>query len=173
MDYDGTIYRILELYGCTNVPNQGLKWTPDRQFEEIARIEREHPWLKGRNIQGVADPAIWDRSRGESIAETAMRYGIYFTPGDHQRIPGWMQCHYRLQFDENGYARCYVFDNCKAFIRTIPLMMYDAARPEDLDSSLEDHVADEWRYLCMNWPVKPMRPVDTVTVLNDPLNQFR
>jgi hypothetical protein len=172
IDYDGTMYRILELYGCTQIPNEGVKWTPDRQFEEIAKVERQHPWLKGKNIQGVADPAIWDKSRGESIADTAMKYGVYFVPGDHERIAGWMQCHYRLQFDENGYARCYIFEGCKSFIRTIPLMMYDQTKPEDLDSDLEDHIADEWRYMCMNRPVKPLRPVETVTILNDPLNQF-
>ena len=171
VDYDGTLYRILELYGCGKHPNQGLKWTPDQQFREIARVEREHPWLKGRQIHGVADPAIWDKSRGQSIADTAAGYGIYFTPGDHARIPGWMQCHYRLQFDENGYARCYIFENCKGFLRTVPLMMYDPASPEDLDSSLEDHIADEWRYMCMSRPVKPLRPVEQVTVLNDPLNR--
>lgn len=172
IDYDGTMYRILELYGCTRTPNEGVKWTPDRQFEEIAKVERQHPWLKGRNIQGVADPAIWDKSRGESIADTAAKYGVYFVPGDHERIAGWMQCHYRLQFDEQGYARCYIFEGCEGFIRTIPLMMYDEHKVEDLDTSMEDHIADEWRYMCMNRPIKPLRPVETVTILNDPLNQF-
>ena len=172
IDYDGVMYRILELYGCTGVPNEGMKWTPDQQFAEIARVEREHPWLKGKKILGVADPAIWDASRGESVADTAARYGIYFTPGDHERIAGWMQCHYRLQFDENGYPRMYVFDGCKGFLRTIPLMMYDAHRLEDLDTSLEDHIADEWRYMCMARPVKPMKPVEQKVILNDPLNQF-
>ena len=140
VDYDGVIYRILELYGCTRMPNEGVKWTPDRQFAEIRRIETEHPWLKGREITGVADPAIWDASRGESVAQTAARYGVYFTPGDNERIAGWMQCHYRLQFDENGYPRMYVFKNCKAFIRTVPLMLYSQTRPEDLDTAMEDHV---------------------------------
>lgn len=172
LDYDGTLYRIMELYGCTGEPNEGVKWTPDQQFREIRNVEQTHPWLKNRNIEGVADPAIWDSSRGESIADTAMKYGVYFTPGDHERIPGWMQCHYRLQFDENGYSRCYIFDNCKGFIRTIPLMMYDQNRPEDLDTKMEDHIADEWRYLCMSRPVKPMRPVEKKTVLSDPLDQF-
>ena len=173
VDHDGTVYRILELYGCTQTPNEGLKWTPDRQFEEIARIEREHPWLKGRQILGVADPAIWDVSRGESIADTAIRYGVYFTPGDHSRMPGWMQCHYRLQFDENGYARCYIFNNCKGFIRTIPQLQYDEHCPEDLDTDGEDHIADEWRYLCMARPIVPLREVEQRTILNDPLNQFK
>ena len=172
IDYDGTMYRILELYGCTKTPNEGVKWTPDQQFQEIAKIERQHPWLKGKNIQGVADPAIWDKSRGESIADTAAQYGVYFVPGDHERIAGWMQCHYRMQFDENGYARCYIFEGCEGFIRTIPLMMYDEHKMEDLDTSMEDHIADEWRYMCMSRPVKPMKPVERKTILSDPLNQF-
>ena len=173
VDYDGVIYRILELYGCTRMPNEGVKWTPDRQFAEIRRIETEHPWLKGREITGVADPAIWDASRGESVAQTAARYSVYFTPGDNERIAGWMQCHYRLQFDENGYPRMYVFKNCKAFIRTVPLMLYSQTRPEDLDTAMEDHVCDEWRYFCMSRPVKPMMQAQTAAVWSDPLNQLK
>ena len=163
----------MELYGCTDIPNTGIKWTPEQQFQEIRRIEAEHPWLRGKNIIGVADPAIWDKSRGISIADTAAKYGVYFSPGDHERIPGWMQCHYRLQFDERGYPRFYVFRNCKHFIRTIPLMMYDQHKPEDLDSDLEDHIADEWRYINMSRPIKPIMPAVKKTILSDPLDQFK
>lgn len=173
VDYDGVLYRILEMYGCTENPNEGVRWPADQQFKEIAKFEREHPWLKGRNITGVADPAIWEGSSGESIADTARRHGIYFSRGDNKRIPGWMQCHYRLQFDEQGYPRMYVFDNCKAFIRTIPQMLWDGVKVEDIDTRLEDHVADEWRYTCMSRPVTPMRPVKKQTIINDPLDQFK
>ena len=173
IDYDGVLYRIMEMYGCTQTPNEGVKWSPDEQFKRIAEFEREHPWLKGRKIvDSVADPAIWDSSRGDSIADTAARYGIYFTPGDNNRIPGWMQVHYRMQFDDNGYARMYVFDNCKAFIRTMPLMMFSETKPEDLDTSLEDHCPDEVRYMCMSQPVKPIIPVERKPIITDPLNQF-
>ena len=171
VDYDGVIYRILELYGCTGTPNEGVRWTPDQQFREIARIEREHPWLRGKHIEGVADPAIWDASRGESIAETAARFGLYFIPGDNNRIPGWMQCHYRLQFDSEGYSRMYVFEGCEAFIRTIPEMQFNKQRPEDLDTEREDHVADEWRYLCMSRPITPLRPVEEKDFFHDPLKR--
>ena len=173
VDYDGVLYRIMEMYGCTQTPDEGVKWSPDEQFKRISEFERQHPWLKGRKIvDSVADPAIWDQSRGESIAETAARYGIYFTPGDNQRIPGWMQVHYRLQFDENGYSRMYVFNNCKAFIRTMPLMMYSETHPEDLDTKLEDHCPDEVRYMCMSRPIQPIIPVEPKIILSDPLNQF-
>ena len=173
IDYDGNLYRIMEMYGCTGTPDEGVKWSPDEQFRRISEFEREHPWLKGREIvDSVADPAIWDASRGESIADTATRYGIYFTPGDNNRIPGWMQVHYRLQFDHNGYARMYVFDNCKDFIRTMPLMMYSQTRPEDLDTKLEDHIMDETRYMCMQHVITPIVPVERKVIVSDPLNQY-
>ena len=96
-----------------------------------------------------------------------------FSPGDNERIAGWMQCHYRLQFDENGYPRMYVFRNCRAFIRTVPLMLYSQTRPEDLDTALEDHVCDEWRYFCMSRPVRPIRGGQTAAIWSDPLDQLR
>jgi hypothetical protein len=41
-------------------------------------------------------------------------------------------------------------------------MQHDQARPEDMDSNLEDAAADEWRYACMSRPwiktVKEKRP---------------
>ena len=174
VDYDGVIYRIMELYGCTKTPNEGLKWPPDRQFAEIARIEREHQWLKGKQIHGIADPAIWDASHGVSIAEVAGQHGVLFTPGDHERIAGWMQCHYRLQFDENGYPRMYVFSNNKHFIRTIPSLMYDEHKPEDLDTDGEDHAADDWRYFCMSRPIRPViTTAPEVIFTGDPLDTIR
>ena len=88
VDHDGCVYRIAELYGCTGTPDEGVLWTPEKQFAEIRRIEEEHPDLRGRTIHGVADPAIWDASRGESIYETALRHRIYFVKGDNQRIRG-------------------------------------------------------------------------------------
>lgn len=173
VDFDGVLYRILELYGCEREqPNTGFKWEPNRVFTAIREVEDTHPWLRGKEIIGVADPAIWDAESGESMAETAGRHGIYFTPGDHARIPGWMQCHYRLAFDEDGYPQMYVFSNCTAFIRTVPLLEYDAHRVEDIDTTGEDHVADEWRYMCMARPIKPTVPKKQAPQMIDPLHML-
>lgn len=172
VDYDGVLYRILELYGCTRTPNEGVKWTVERQMETARQIEREHPWLRDREILGVADPSIWDGSKGESVADTATKYGLYFSPGVNDRLPGWMQVHYRLAFDGNGYPRMYVFEGCKAFIRTIPLLMYDDHKPEDLDTDGEDHVADEVRYMCMARPMTPIRQQEATPIWSDPLEQL-
>jgi hypothetical protein len=163
----------MDVYGWNGTPDEGNKWTPDEQFKYIADLERQHPMLKGRKIvDSVADPAIWDGSRGESVAETAMRYGIYFTPGDNERIAGWMQFHYRLQFDRNGYPRMYFFKNCETSRRTIPLMMYSETHPEDINTKLEDHCPDEIRYAVMSRPIKPIIAEEKQIVMSDPLNQF-
>ena len=174
VDPDGVLYRILEFYGCTGNPDEGVRWSPQEQFQRIRAFEEQHPWLRGRRfLDSVADPAIWDSSRGESIAETAGRFGIYFTPGDNRRLPGWMQVHHRLRFDENGYARMYIFSGCKAFIRTMPLMQFSQRDPEDLDTSLEDHCPDEVRYLCMSRPVAPLLPGPEAVTVVDPLDQLK
>jgi len=172
VDHDGCVYRILELYGCTGEPDEGVKWTPEKQFAEIRRIEDTHPWLKGRDILGVADPAIWDSSRGESIYETALKHRIFFMKGDNRRIPGWMQMHYRMAFDEEGYPQLYVFTGCRAFRRTVPGLLFSETEPEDLDTRMEDHVADESRYLCMARPIPPRRVETALPVQDDPLNML-
>lgn len=172
VDYEGCAYRILELYGCNGTPNEGVKWSNKEQFDKIAEIEREHPYLKGRKIQGVADPSIWDGSKGISAAEEAEKHCLWFEKGINDRIAGWMQVHERLRFDENGKAMMYFFDNCKDSIRTIPLMMYDEHKPEDLDSELEDHAVDEIRYFCMMRPIAPRHIEIKEKPLHDPLNQF-
>lgn len=172
VDYDNRAYMILELYGCTGTPNEGVRWTAAQQFDRVAEIEREHPYLKGKRIHGVADPSIWDGSKGISVAEEAEKRQLWFDKGINDRIAGWMQVHERLKFDDNGYAMLYVFENCKDAIRTLPLMMYDEHKAEDLDTDLEDHIADSLRYFCMMRPIAPRQVEVKYKPAQDPLNQF-
>ena len=174
VDYEGRAYRILEIYGCTETPDEGVRWEVNKIFSTIKEFQDTHRWLKGKKILGVADPAIWQKDTGESIAETAAKHGVYFQKGDNKRIPGWMQFHYRLAFDENGIPMCYIFNTCKHFIRTIPTLQYSETVPEDLDTKQEDHIADEARYFFMSRPIKPtvtkkLKQVDEF----DPLNLYR
>lgn len=151
---EGELYRIRELYGCTGTPNEGVRWTPQQLAEKIAEIEHEDPQLRGRRITGIADPAIWDASFGESIADIMERSGVYFDKADHARISGKMQVHNRLAFDENGKSMLYVFKTCSHFIRTMPALVYDQTNVEDVDTKGEDHIYDETRYVCMERPIR-------------------
>ena len=51
-----------------------------------------------------------------------------------------------------------VFDTCREFLRTVPVLQHDARRPEDLDTTAEDHIADETRYACMARAWQPTPP---------------
>ena len=156
-DEEGRLYRIKELYGCTGTPNEGL------------RID---PVLKGRVIQGVADPAIFNESQGESIAQMQEKYPYFLTwrPGDHTRIAGKMQMHYRLAFDAEGRPMFQVFDTCRHFIRTIPNLVYDESNVEDIDTTQEDHIYDECRYVLMENPISPRQVRKEVVLRDDPLD---
>ena len=57
-------------------------------------------------------------------------------------------------------ANLLVMDCCRDFIRTVPGLIYDEHTPEDLDTSGEDHCADETRYAVMARPqATPAPPV--------------
>lgn len=155
VDHERRMYRIRELYGCTGTPNVGVQWEPAHVAREIKRIESEDPNLKGRQIYGVGDPAIWQSDGTESIGALMERERVYFERGDHNRIAGKMQVHHRLAFDPDGRPMLQVFDTCKHFIRTVPNLVYDEADVEDVDTDGEDHAYDELRYACMKNPISP------------------
>ena len=171
VDHDGCIYRIKEWYGCTKEPNTGIKITAQEMAQGIKEIEASDPNLKGRRVVGIADPSIWDSSRGESIAEMMERCSVYFEPGDNTRLAGKMQYHYRFAFDEEGDCMFQVFNTCTNFIRTIPNLVYSDKHPEDIDTDLEDHIYDECRYVLMENPISPRMNIAQRIKLDDPLNQ--
>ncbi len=168
VDHDRRLYRIRELYGCTGTPNEGVRWEPQEIARRIKRIEKEDPNLKGRHITGIADPSIFDESRGESVAAMMERVGIYFEKADNTRIAGKMQIHNRLAFDEGGVPMLYVFSTCKHFIRTVPALVYSQTDVEDIDTTAEDHIYDEVRYIAMVNPINPP-PKKYEAIMYDPL----
>lgn len=155
VDYQGRMYRIRELYGCTGVPNVGVKWTAQEVAKKIREIEATDENIKGRRVWALADPAIFAQDGGESIADMMAKEGVYFDKADHTRIAGKMQMHYRFAFDEEEKPMLYIFNTCRHFIRTIPALVYDDTDVEDIDTDTEDHIYDECRYVCMANPLPP------------------
>ena len=160
VDPEGRVYRYKELYGCVaGEANKGVMQSPGKIAEALS-VLMEPEFKEGLHISGIADPAIWDRSRGMSVEEMMRNVfsGVIFRKGDNTRLAGKMQLHERLKFDEDGYPMLYVFSNCREFIRTIPAIVYDTKKPEDIDTAGEDHIYDETRYFLMSRPIAP-RPV--------------
>ena len=157
-DRDGRLYHIRELYGCASdghgqpLPNTGVGWTAKQIAEEIRRVEREDPNLRGRQIHGVADPAIFQRDGGESVGEIMERHRVYWDRGDNTRLAGKQQLHNRLAMGEDGRPMLYVFSTCRHFIRTVPALVYAQVDVEDVDTAGEDHIYDACRYVLMAHP---------------------
>ena len=158
IDYDGRAYLYRQLYGCVeNSANTGTREQPREIAKKIRGIEDQLE--QGNEITGIADPAIWDESRGRdgTIITMFEDEGVFFEKGHNDRLSGKMQCHYRMQFDKNNKPMMYVFSTCKPFIRTIPNLVYDTNHVEDINTSLEDHDYDAMRYFFMANPIKPAK----------------
>ena len=89
-------------------------------------------------------------------------YGCKMIKGNNDRLNGLQIMHDMLiNTGEDSRPMLMVFNTCTDFIRTIPLLMPSATRPEDVDSTMEDHVYDENRYFLMSDFVKhPLRALD-------------
>lgn len=153
----GALVRYREWYGASG-PGKGLKLSAQEVADGIKLREA------GEKISyGVLDPAAFAEDGGPSIAERLAQRGVFFRPADNKRVSqrgamgGWDIMRARLK-GQDGVPMLYVFSTCRDFIRTVPVLQHDQARPEDLDTSAEDHAADEARYGCMSRPWSPSLP---------------
>lgn len=162
----GALVRYREWYGCKpGSPNTGLKLTAEEVADGIKAREIGSNGRPEQIAYGVLDPAAFAEDGGPSLAERMRRRGVAFRPADNKRVArngamgGWDMFRQRLK-GEHGNPMLYVFSTCRDFIRTVPTLQHDAARPEDLDTEAEDHAADEARYGVMSrpWVPKPKAP---------------
>ncbi|KQV32887.1 terminase family protein [Rhizobium sp. Root1204] len=160
----GALVRYREWYGIytdaegKTTANKGVKMNANAVGAGVK--ERD---LTDKIAYGVLDPAAFSEDGGPSIAER-MRIGLRGKPGasfhraDNKRVTargamgGWDQMRGRLDGDEDGRPMLYFFETCVHAIRTIPALQHDENKPEDLNSDMEDHPADEVRYACMSRP---------------------
>lgn len=163
----GALVMYREWYGCQkdeggkSKPDTGLRLSPEQVGRGI--LERE----AGEKIEGslcVADPSMWKEDGGPSHMERMLKcdakrpmdpVGPRFRPADNSRTNGWQQVYDRLKWDETdtGEPMLYITQDCRDWWRTVPALMHDPARPEDIDTRMEDHAGDSLRYGCMARPV--------------------
>lgn len=185
----GAMVRYREWYGWNGQPNKGLKLTAEEVAEGI--LKRENGDGK---LSGPMDPAAFAEDGGPSLMQRMAAKGVYFTKADNKRVTvngrnagamgGWdmmrqrMIGHNPITNDRGAVIKVtqpmlYVFNTCTQFIRTVPGLQHDPNRPEDILTSLEDHVADETRYACMSRPwvreldKTPTRPKSTYRPFKD------
>jgi Terminase large subunit, T4likevirus-type, N-terminal len=162
----GAIIRYKEWYGASE-PNVGLKLSA----EEVA-VGISQRSVAERFSYSVADPSCWKVDGGPSIAERMQKIGVVFRRADNQRINGWDAMRQRF-IGQDEMPMIYCFDTCIDSIRTIPLMQHDENHPEDIDTEMEDHAADDWRYACMSRPwLRTVEKVETKWPQNRTFNEI-
>ncbi|MBF0394525.1 MAG: terminase [Alphaproteobacteria bacterium] len=148
----GDLFRIAEWYGWNGRPNEGLRMLA----AEIARgiVEREAELgLAGRVRPGPADTSIFDVENGNSIADDMARAGVRWERADKSpgsRRQGWQRMRAMLTAaGKREQPGLWVFETCRHFLRTVPVLPRSGIDPDDVETSAEDHVADEARYRLM------------------------
>nr|MCR5765962.1 terminase [Treponema sp.] len=155
----GRVIRYREMYGC--VPdeyNVGVKKTA----KQLAQEAWEFAVTDGIKDM-VADPAIWTdekiEAESKSIAQIFEEEGFNMIKANNDRVNGLVivDAFFKQTVVDgekdgkpNEIPMFQVFNTCKAFIRTIPMLTPNPNHPEDIDTKLEDHVYDDHRYALMS-----------------------
>jgi hypothetical protein len=74
-------------------------------------------------------------------------------PADKDRVNGWQRLRHWFRMAPDGTPWLQSSPACGYFNRTVPSLVSDDHKPEDVDSDGEDHAADEARYLVMSMPM--------------------
>lgn len=115
----------------------------------------------------TADPSLFrvNDQTAVSNAEVMASNGVPCDAGVNDRLSGWRMLHEFLRpFEEivGGElvttARLKVFESCRNVVRTLPAVVINERRPEDVDTNCEDHAADMIRYGVMSRPALQLHP---------------
>lgn len=141
---DRRVYTYRELYVRETLPSEIAG--------EIKRLS------EGEDVTyTVASPDMWqkrglhDRQLGECIADVFSKNGIYLRKADDDRVNGWTRVREYLADAPDGKPYWQIFSNCVNLIRTLPALIHDDHRVEDVGDG-EDHAADSCRYALMSRP---------------------
>lgn len=133
VDHDGNIYWYREYYQA------GVD--ADVNAKNIAELSEGETYSFT-----ILDAACYSKTgTGETVAEIYENNGVSCEPSPKNRMAGWALFHEYLRKGED-HPRMFFFSTCYNAIRTIPTLVHDKHRPEDLDSSGDDHIADEISY---------------------------
>lgn len=142
---DGTVIIYKELY------EKGL--TAKDLGDRIRDMEMEEVLT----VPGVIDHSVFNRTgyAGPTIGEILNKnpYNLKFRPADKNRRAGKIQVHeYFRKHHDSDRPRVQIFSTCTNLIRELSSLILDKNDPEDVDTHMEDHAYDAFRYLLMSRP---------------------
>lgn len=154
---DGDVFVYREFYRTELVPRDQAK----RILAMSVYGDQEGQLTGAERVDyTVADPSIWTRTgAGPPIAQQYSDEGLVCRKANNARVDGWAMVRQYLAIDRRTKRpKLYIFSTCRNLIRTLPMLVHDDVKPEDLDTRGEDHAADALRYGLMSRPLKTKRP---------------
>ena len=147
----GTLIRIGEWYGWNGRPNEGLKMSDSGIAEGIV-LRQTQMGIHLRVKPGPADGSIFDEVNGDSPAKIQERHKVRWvkadkSPGSRKR--GWAILRTRLEaatLPRMENPGMFVFNTCRQFLRTFPMLPRSDKDPDDVNTEVEDHIGDDVRY---------------------------
>ena len=150
----GSCIVIREIYGWKdNQANVGDQATSDKIAARVAEVDTSILLEYGIKVRpGPADISIFEVRDGKSINQTMNSHGLRWTKaykGSGSRVAGWSLMRTMLGAAKRGdleNPHLYFLEFARNHIRTLPEMQMDPKKPEDIDTTLEDHAMDSLRY---------------------------
>lgn len=133
-------------------------YASDLTYEELAlRVKAMTPADEVIEYT-VADPSITNKREQDGRtfytgAELMARSGLSVVGGDNRRIEGWRRISALLKYSQIAW-----FSTCVKSIETIPALIHDLNKPEDVDTDCDDHIGDTVRYFVMSRPMPAAKP---------------
>lgn len=194
-DADGRVYRCGEMYGWTGEPNKGLRQTDSQIAEEIIKYEKRlgirsedggpkigevNLGRPKQHVDYILSPDCFSKKpnyqgggQGPSTAEVWSEYGISGRPGDPTRDQKVKQMHERLRIRDDQVPMIQIYDTCRQFIRTVPLLQQDENNAEDVDTKQEDHCYDEAALFLMSRPLALEIPPAKMSSYDKRINELK
>ena len=96
-----------------------------------------------------ADPSMFTKGDDNSIsiADQFKKKDIRMKPASNDRVGGWSVVHDWLSIAPDGLPYLIITENCHDLITTLPELVHDENRVEDVDTTGNDHWADALRYM--------------------------
>lgn len=141
-----------------------------REAATNVREKLQEAGLWDRIYKCVVDPSMRreDSQTGTTSTDVLDSMGFGFKIGavelgNNDRVEGWRIVKSYLDFKPYEEPMLKIFKNCDNMIRTLPQLVYytpksgGTSKKEDLDTTQEDHAADDLRYTLMSLDRLPSR----------------
>ena len=128
------------------------KWhrtLPKDVAKDILRISHHE---EDQIAMTIGDPSMKAHQTGPSVLEQFLEAGLFVSPADNKRLPGWLKVHELLALDHTGKPGLVVYTTCRDTVKSMPAMQHATkGDPNDVDT---DHPLDHWpdcvRYYAMH-----------------------